>query len=673
MTYQNKCIVLFVIISMCFLPHVRAGEPPPDDVFTLGEVVVKGERGDSDSATTVTEVSAEDIKAKGARTIAEALEFLPGVSIRSAGKGEAHVSLRGFEQRQVKVLIDGVPARENWFGTVDLSMLPADAISKLVITKGASSVLYGSNTMGGVINIITKKGGVTPKTSFSASFGDYGTQHYFLSHGGSRGRINYWLSGGYQTSDGFRLSNDFDENDPEMGIGSPYNENGGKRDLSDYVKKSLDMKLGYDPGGDSRMYLSLDYVDNERGIPTFYNRYWEYHEWRQWQVNLTGEHKFTNILNMKTRLFYVKHEDGISDVSWDDAHTTSGKKWFDESYYHDYSAGGEIQAIMDFFKWNSLRLGLNYMKDNHKEGNYLSEDCWNVLQGWDTVGWQPEGEYTAQTYTIAVEDEIAPSDRFSVLLGLSYDTFEPTKTYDQPEPEKMDALNPQIGIVYNMTDTANLYASVGRKIRFPSLKELYSTLAGGNPDLDPERTIAWEVGASTVFFKNITGEVALFYYDIEDLIDTIKVDGENVYININEAVIYGGEATIGMSFAEAADISFSYTYMTTEDKSNDDRELEGRPRHRVNFMLSYIFPFGLTVSTQASYTREQYWEDSNYEWAELPDYFQINVRLSQKLKKVMGVDSELFFQGMNILDEDYYETSGPEPGFNFLAGISMQL
>mgnify|MGYP000869357079 CR=1 FL=1 len=149
-----------------------------DQVFNLGEIVVTGEKTTVNEATTVTEVSMEEIAAKGAATAAEALKFLPGVSVQFGGKGDAQVNIRGFEQRQVKVLIDGVPARESYFGTVDLSMLPADSISKITITKGASSVLYGSNTMGGVINIITKKGTKTPQTSVSASFGDYGTAHY---------------------------------------------------------------------------------------------------------------------------------------------------------------------------------------------------------------------------------------------------------------------------------------------------------------------------------------------------------------------------------------------------------------------------------------------------------------------------------------------------------------
>ena len=662
--------LLFTIATMAFATDTKIKN---GQIFSLGEVVVTGENSTVNLATTVTEVSMEEIAAKGATSVAEALEFLPGVFVQSGGKGEAHVSIRGFEQRQVKILIDGIPARENYFGTVDLSMLPAEFISKITITKGASSVLYGSNTMGGVINIITKKGTQTPQTTFTTSFGDYDTANYSLSHGGSSGNLNYWFSGGYQESDGFRLSSDFNDDDPHVGLGTSFNEDGGKRDLSDYRKKSLDMKVGYDPGGDSSLYLSFDYVNNERGMPTFYNRYWAYDRWKQWQLNLTGEHRFTDALKVKTRLFYVKHDDGITDVSWDADHTTSGKKWFEKSYYDDDSIGGELQTIVDLSQKNTLRMGLNFMKDIHKEGNYLSDDCWNVLKGTSSVGWEPEEEYAAHTYTLAVEDEIQPFDRLSLVMGVSYNVFEPTETSDQPEPGKTDTIDPQIGIVFEMTDATSFHGSLGRKTRFPSLKELYSTLVGGNPDLKSEKTLAYELGIEHKFFPKAAGKLAFFYNDIDDLIDTTKVNGDKVYVNINKSTIYGLEANFDLNLSPALDTSLNYTFMSTEDESNNDRELEGRPRHRLNLSLGYRFSFGLKADLQATYNRRQYWENDDYEWEKLPDYFLINAKLTQKLKKISMFDTELFIHASNILDKDYYETNGPEPGLNFLAGITLRM
>jgi iron complex outermembrane receptor protein/outer membrane receptor for ferrienterochelin and colicins len=251
--------------------------------------------------------------------------------------------------------------------------------------------------------------------------------------------------------------------------------------------------------------------------------------------------------------------------------------------------------------------------------------------------------------------------------------FEPTKTSSQPAPGQTDAVNPQIGLVYALDEDTSLHASVGRKTRFPNLKELYSDLVGGNWDLDPEQTMAYEIGAAHTFTGNIKTSLVFFYNDVDDLIDMITEDGEKVYVNINEAVIYGAEAGISIPVSEAMDVNLNYTYMSTEDKSNNGRDLEGRPRHRLNLGLGYRFSFGLTADLNASYNCHQYWENSDtYEWDKLPDYFLVNLKLTQKLPDIGKMAPEVFVLGTNLLDEDYYETNGPEPGFNFLVGMNLK-
>lgn len=663
--------ILSLIISSLFLMaianSVLAQDTSGAEVFELGEVIVSGDRETVDLATTVTRITEEDITAKGAQTVGEALEFLPGLDIQNGAKREAHVSIRGFEQNQVKILIDGVPAHESWAGTVDLSLLPTDAVSKIIVTKGASSVLYGSNTMGGVINIITKKGGKKPYTSFTTSIGNEGTENFILNHGASVGSFNYWITGGYRTSDGYRLSDDFNTEHAQFGIGSPYNEDGGTRDLSYYDKKNLNLKVGYDPDSETSVYLSFDYVDNTRGIPTFSNRYWAYAKWDQWQLNLVGEQKFTEILKAKARIYYVDHNDGLKDMSWDADHKTKGMKWFERSYYDDYSVGGEIHSFWNFGKWSNLKAGINYIEDNHKESDFLTDDCWEVIQGSATTGWRPEREYASKTYTVAIEDEIKPFDRFAITAGISYDTFKPTKTYDQPEPGKTDTINPQIGLVFDMTDTMSFHGSVGKKTRFPNLRELYSTMIGGNPTLDPEMTMAYELGVSRTFSPEIKASIAYFYNDVKDLIAYIN----DVFVNINKASICGVEANLDMILIENLSANLNYTYMETKDKSNNDRELEAKPRHRINLDLGYVFPFGLTANMQASYTQRQFWENNNNEWEKLPDFCLLNTKLTQKLGQFWKIKTEAFAQVTNITDKNYFETWGPEPGRNYLIGLTM--
>jgi iron complex outermembrane receptor protein/outer membrane receptor for ferrienterochelin and colicins len=646
------------------------------EVFELGEVIVTERQEAVTLATTVTEVTEEDITARSAQTVGEALELIPGVDIQRGGKGQSFVRIRGFDQSDVKVLIDGVPAHEAYFRTLDLSLIPVDAIAKITVTKGASSVLYGANTLGGVVNIITKKGGKKPYTSLTTSFGDYDTRNYIFNHGGMVGNFNYWFTYGYRESDGFRLSDDFDEDSRRVGIGSEFNEDGGKRDLSDYIKRTVHAKIGYEPNADTKVYLSFDYHNNERGIPTEFFRYWRFSKWDQWHLNLVGQQRFSDLLTVKARGFYVDHEDTVTDVSWDADHQTS-RKWFEKSSYDDYSVGGELQTFLDFGKYSYLKLGFDYIKDNHEQQDFFDDDTFSVIRGWDSAGLQPEEEYEADTYTFAVEDEIRPTDRLSFVFGLSYDYYDPREAADQPVPDSTDAVNPQGGVVFNLTDATSLHASIGKKTRFPHLKELYSELAGGNPDLDPQETIAYEIGAEHYFTDSIKGSIAYFYNDIDDLIYRDTSGPDPVYVNIGEATIQGVETDLEMKLTDDLRLGANYTYLSTNDEDNDDRELEGRPRHRVNVDIRSRFDFGLAANVQASYTHRQfeYLSDSatGTEIArKTPDFFLLNARISQSLPKAWGIGSEFFAEVTNITDRDYDEGSGPEPGRNFLIGLTLR-
>ncbi len=660
------CLIIFPL----FFPHASFAEDENRGaaVFELGEIVVSAGKEAVSPATTITEIYEADIKARGAQTVADALDQLPGVNVKIGGKAQSFVYIRGFAQEDVKVLIDGVPAHESYFGSLDLSLIPVDSISKITVTKGASSVLYGANAMGGVINIITKKGGEKPVTEFTTSFGDYNTRNYIFNHGAAKGKFNYWLTYGYREADGFRLSDDFNKRSNWVGTDSEYNEDGGRRDLSDYIKRTINAKVGYEPDNATKIYLSFDYHNNERGCPTEFDRYWAFSKWDQWHLNLAGEKKVNNFITLKARGFYLEHDDTLVDVSWDDDHQT-GRKWFEKSAYDDFSAGGELHAYFNFGRFSLLKAGFNYMRDNHKQKDFFDEACRGVQRGWDQPGWQTEEEYEADTYSFALEDEIRATDRLTLVAGLSCDYFDPKKAYNQPVPDSIDTVNPQAGIVFDLTDYTMLHASIGKKTRFPQLKELYSNHAGGNPDLDPQKTICYEIGAGHNFTDTLRGSISCFYNDIDDMIERKKIQGEKVYLNIGEASIWGIETAFDLDITDHFHMKADYTYLATKDKENDDRELEGRPRHRLNLDLRYQFTFGFCANLQASYTQRQF-EYIDDKTRKYPDFFLINTRISQKLGRLWGLGSEFFVQVTNLTDIDYNE-GHPMPGRNFLAGLTI--
>jgi len=544
--------------------------------------------------------------------------------------------------------------------------------------------------MGGVINIITKKGGPEPFTSFTASVGDYNTRNYIFNHGGMAGKFNYWLTYGYRRSDGWALSDDFDEDDlldwraanpgqpdPEypgfFGIGSEFNEDGGKRDLSGYYKRTLNLKIGYEEDPDDRTYLSFDYHNNERGAETEFYRYWRYTEWDQWHLNLVREKKFTDYLTIRARGFYVKHDDELTDVSWDEDHTTD-RKWFEKSKYDDYSVGGELHTYWDFGKWSFIKAGINYIRDNHKQKDFLDDGTFSVIRFGDPVGWTPEEEYEADTWSIGAEDEIEFNEQLSMIVGASWDYWDPREAYDQSPPDSVDTFNPQIGFVYSCTDATTFHASVGKKTRFPNLFELYSEYGGGNPDLDEEQAINYDVGVEHFFSDTCSASLTFFYSDVEDLIQRLREEDEWVHRNVADATLYGVEAAFEMEITRELWFGANYTYQYAYD-DDLDRHMENTPRHRFNADVRYWFPFGLTTTLQAMYTERQFeyyeTETGGERARHFPDFFLMNAKMVQDLNLYGGLSTEIWGQVTNIFDQDYDE-GRPMPGRNFLVGLTMR-
>lgn len=669
--FNLQKIFLFTLsVAIYFInPALAQEEKEGPQVFNLGEVVVTEEAEAASLATTVSEVTEEDIKDWAVQTVGEALDLIPGVDLGTGGKGESHISMRGFAQSDLKLLIDGVPAYETFFGTLDLSALPVDSIAKITITKGASSVLYGANTMGGVVNIITKKGGKKPFTEFSTSFGDYNTQNYIFNQGAQLGKFNYWFTYSYRGSDGFRLSSDFDANNPYSGRGTAYNEDGGKRDLSDFIKRTIHTKVGYEPDENTSLYLSFDYHNNEKGCPTDSYRYWRSSQWDHWHLNLLGEKSFSDFFTIKLQGFYVNHDDELTDVSWDADHTTK-KKWFEISKYNDYSVGENLSAYFDFGRLSFLKFGFSYIRDNHKQKEFLDKECVGVKKGKKKPGWQEEQEYEADTYTVALEDEINLKDKISLLLGLSYDYYNPRKSYDMPTPHSSDSVNPQGGIVYRLSDDTIFHASLGKKTRFPHLRELYSKLAGGNPALNPQKALTYEAGIKHSFNPFIKVWLTYFYNDMHDLIARVKRAGEWVYVNIGKGRTQGVEAGYDWAITKEVWAGMNYTFLSAREKEID-RELKGRPKHRLNFDLRCKLPYDFYVNLQASYTKRQI--EYNDESRKYSDLFLFNTKVVKKLGKKWGIDSEIFVQIRNMTDKNYAGAEGrPMPGRNFLVGLTFR-
>ncbi|MCC7410009.1 MAG: TonB-dependent receptor [Gammaproteobacteria bacterium] len=233
---------------------LRAGDAP----YALGEIVVTGHRPAVESIGTVRELDAGDLERAGIRSVDEALALLPGVNVRVGGDGTPRVDVRGLRTRQVKLLVNGIPFNAAADGQFDPTLIPAEFISKVKLTTGAGSQLYGDGAIAGAINIVTRQGAGKPAASVRAEAGDGDHQRLVGTYSAATDHASVFVSLGHQSRDGWPLADAFE---------STTEENGGWRNNSDRRRENVYANATWEPGAAWSLGATLSYVQGEHGIP----------------------------------------------------------------------------------------------------------------------------------------------------------------------------------------------------------------------------------------------------------------------------------------------------------------------------------------------------------------------------------------------------------------------
>jgi outer membrane cobalamin receptor len=187
---------------LCALSVSVAGAQQPEP-YPLGEVIVSAVRPVSEAAAAVRTVTTADIHAYGARTLDEALALLPGVEVRTGAGGIPRLNVRGFRSRHLVLLLDGIPLNSTFDGQADPALIPVEQIAAIKLAPGTGSVLYGQGGLGGVVNIITRRGGSGLSTEASGELraGDARLGQGIVSGGGRA--LDFFVSGSVSDSDGY--------------------------------------------------------------------------------------------------------------------------------------------------------------------------------------------------------------------------------------------------------------------------------------------------------------------------------------------------------------------------------------------------------------------------------------------------------------------------------------
>jgi len=682
------------------------------NVFRLGEVVVSADKETKETPSSITVITAEDIEKYNATNLGEAFRVIPGMLFRQTRtKNEYYVSMRGFDQENILILLDGVPINVPYEGLVNLADIPTQNIAEIKVIKGNSSVLYGPNAMGGVINIITKRG--TDKPSFSALYqiSDYNTHQMQATHGWKIGKFGYFIGASHKESDGFKLAKEFRlpadvttsmanaPANPATPKNTPIAPNDGRRENSDYNRNALTFTGSYDITPNDKVGLSYEYYKHEYGVPPvpifretkkgfyYFPRYWRFSDWERYTTNLIEESQLSEHLRIKGRLFYDVYKntlDAYDDNTYSSQNRIGGPP-SGKSVYDDYSRGGNIYTFWDGVPRHNVRLGLSFKEDVHRE--QFKTDS--------------EDRLSSYTYSIGLEDQIRILDSLALTVGASYDAFEKRERQqasvpNAPTGNNISAFNPMVGLSYTYSPALNIYGSIAKKVRFPTMRNLYgSGVIGplGNPDLAEERSYNYEIGSRFSFAKKFVLESAIFYSDVSNMISFDNQIGR--FEQYEKASLAGIELGLSGQFNAKLYGKISYTYLQARTNSTvtlekeipsatnlplvySPDELPYRPEHKIDLELSQKFDFGMRVDFNGSYvSKKAYYDHADAATNTLvakKQYLDGYVLMNLKVSQNIGQGFQVFVAADNILNENYQDIYQlPAMGRTVWSGIKYDL
>ena len=527
-------------------------------VYLMEELVVTDSLHSVASETTVT---GDMIRTRRPASAAEILAGLPGASVTTGSKNSSEIMIRGFTSQDVLIMVDGRPINEPYYGTLDLSTLGVGNIEKIKIVKGATSVRYGPNAMGGVVNFITGEDTTGTYSDVRTSAGSGKDFRTDVIYNGYSNTIGYRIHAGRRTTAGFPLSSGFDRTTLE---------DGDTRNNSDYRRTDLDAKLLFGPRENPRWQLNAGGSHLAKGLPSsvYEARYWRFRKWDRLSVNLDGEPVRTLSWKVKTKLYADRFLNELADYRTG-LYDISDVYWIST---HDNRSTGLLVSSSYFPGDNGVtNFGLQVRWDESRR-QADSGDGWFINR-------------TATSWVFAEhERSIAPGLFLRGGLSglfLSYDSWNSTAS----------SLNPSLHLEWKVSGST-LTGSVSRVSRFPTLHHLFSSTSG-NPGLEPEWAYKGEITVSRRVFDVGNLSVAGFMNRVHDMI--YRSGRLGIYHNVEKASLDGVEIS-GTFAVPEFEIFSTLTLLDAHDGNGE--KLEYQPSWKVdtgiNCKITYDIRFHLT-------------------------------------------------------------------------------
>ncbi len=569
------------LLSLSVLTALAMPVYASEEAVNTRDVVVTASRTEQDIKETpsaVEVITREELDTLGANNLADALKLATSINVSSPAMAGSNVTVRGMSTRHTLIMIDGRRlVSEGSYSTAnsyELERINMQNVERIEIVRGPVSSLYGSDALGGVINIITRKP-EQEQFTFSLSPQRYtdktsvGSDNYSLRYDtGQSGKWGWIISADRTETDAYANADNTTKNQ----FGRKENLNlDGTYDLTD--DKFLDVSVNVlreDLNGRSTETsgaLRNDTYDNTRD---------------QYSLGLRGK---TKNGDYQIRTYYGEHDKVnkgflVNNGQLVDFDVSNRKTWALEGHVsnqlgasHLLTTGGEFRTE----EYRGTRIGT---------GNKVFDITYGSIT---KQGSEADIDYSA----LYVQDEWLANDRLLVIPSLRYDNSNRFSSN----------ISPKLGMTYKMNDNYRLKVNVGKGFKAPTLDDMYMEMTKimggmtvhvtGNPDLKPEKSTSYELGLEGEQGSTF-GKLTYFVNDVTDLISTktkvsfvpgVGMRADSTYLNEDKADIDGVEFEIGRHLSDKLTLKLNYTYLDATGKTG--QRLEGRAKQQGTVQLHY--------------------------------------------------------------------------------------
>jgi len=611
----------FAVVST--LPTLLRGADTSNvtnQVTSLPEITITATRiatAEENTPSAVTVITADEIARSQQYFVADILRGEPGIGVATTGQPGAQtgVFLRGADGDGTLVLVDGIPVNNGFNNGFDFSTLPANNIERIEILRGPQSALYGSEALGGVINIVTKTGqGSVPTGAAQVEYGSFNSLLTRGSLAATEGKFSFSADGSFRSTDNDRIN-------------------------SAYQGINLSGHFGYQINDWLRAALLATYLKSSDGSPNDI---------------------YTDDPNdqLKNENYLLGLTVAADPVDWSDTKLTVSHSHehglFNEPapnppyYFDDYSSltiaernRVDLQNVFTLNEQNKFLVGGTFQDDS---ANY--QDSYSAL------------DRTIDTYSAYAQYDFTPVQRVTLTAGGRVDTSDAFGTHETY----------QFGARFTAPRTETIFrANVGTGFLAPSIDDLYYP-GYSNPNLKPEESFGWDLGFEQPLFDGKFRFGATFFHnDYDNLIQYSGVTYEPE--NIGRARTFGLENFAAWTPFTNVTVRAAYTWLDAKDLDTDE-DLVRRAQSSGSVDLDWKIIPRLDATAHAVFTGGR--TDNNYDNYSAPavvtlgSYQKVDLGLKFDLTKNFA----LYGRVENLLDEHYQEAYGfPALGRGFYGGV----